>query len=646
MISRPPLVLVGHGTRSAVGVAEFRRFVERVRGLAGEGLPAVDGGFIELSSPSVTEAVAAMPVGTHPDMVAVPLVLTAAGHGKGDIPASLARERQLHPGLRWRYGRPLGPHPVLLDLLAKRIDAALAGEDPATAQVLLVGRGSSDPDANAEVAKVARLLWEGRGYAGAEFCFVSLAQPSVPAALGKIARIGADRVVVVPYFLFSGVLPDRVASQARGFAAGHQRIDVRVAGLIGDCDELAGLVLERYEEAIHGDIRMNCDTCAYRIAMPGFADKVGRAQTPHHHPDDDHPHAHAHPRDLDLVDRPRDRVDLRHHGDTELAAGLVDLAVNVRRPEPPQWLRAELARTLTRLAAYPDPAPATHAVAARHGRRDDEVLLTAGAAEAFVLIARVLRPSCAVVVHPQFTEPEAALRAAGHPVRRVLLSPADGFRLTAAAIPQEADLVMIGNPTNPTSVLHPAALLASLARPGRVLVVDEAFMDAVPGEPESLAGSPSVPGLLVVRSLTKTWGLAGLRIGYLLGDPALLGPLRGAQPLWAVSTPALAAARACCSPRAVAEAAAMARASAEDRAHLTRLLRGIEGVELTGDHQGPFLLIRVADGLAVRDGLRRRGFAVRRGDTFPGLGPDWLRVAVRDAATSDAFADSLREVLK
>ena len=310
MISRPPLVLVGHGTRSAAGVDEFRRFVERVRARAGGRLPAVDGGFIELSSPSLAEAVARMPAGTHQDgppkdgppkdgpprdMVAVPLVLTSAGHGKGDIPASLARERERHPGLRWRYGRPLGPHPVLLDLLAQRIAAALAGESPETTQVLLVGRGATDPDANAEVAKVARLLWEGRGYAGAEFCFVSLAEPSVPAALEKIRRIGAGRVVVAPYFLFPGVLPDRVAAQARQFAATRPRIEVRVAGLIGDCDELAGLVLERYEEAIRGDIRMNCDTCAYRIAMPGFAHMVGRPQTPHHHPDDDnHDHDHDH----------------------------------------------------------------------------------------------------------------------------------------------------------------------------------------------------------------------------------------------------------------------------------------------------------------------------------------------------------------
>ncbi len=336
---------------------------------------------------------------------------------------------------------------------------------------------------------------------------------------------------------------------------------------------------------------------------------------------------------------------LGYHGDAELAPGLIDLAVNVRRREPPDWLRAELGRTLPELAAYPDPVPATRAVAARHGRREDEVLLTAGAAEAFVLIARALRPVCAVVVHPQFTEPEAALRGAGHRVRRVLLSPADGFLLTADGIPEEADLVVVGNPTNPTAVLHPSASLAGLARPGRVVVVDEAFMDALPGEPESLAGASGVPGLLVIRSLTKTWGLAGLRIGYVLGAAGLLAPLRRVQPLWAVSTPALAAARACSSPRAVAEAGALAQASQEYRAHLTTLLRAIPGVRMVGVQRAPFVLINVRDGGEVRNGLRRRGFAVRRGDTFPGLGPDWLRIAVRDTGTSDAFAYSLREIL-
>jgi sirohydrochlorin cobaltochelatase len=294
--ARPPLLLIGHGTRSQAGVAEFGGFVERVRGRAEGSPPRVDGGFIELSRPPVGEVVARMkPAGTAPwEVVAVPLVLTAAGHGKGDIPAALAREQVRHPGLSYRYGRPLGPHPVLQDVLAARIDAELACAPRQGTHVVLAGRGSTDPDANAEVAKVARLLWEGRGYDAVELAFISLAEPSVPAALERARKLGARRIVVAPYFLFPGILPDRVAAQSRAFASSHPGLDVRVAALIGDCDELAALVLERYSEAMTGDIRMNCDTCAYRIAMPGFTDKVGRPQTPHHHPDD-HGHSHTHP---------------------------------------------------------------------------------------------------------------------------------------------------------------------------------------------------------------------------------------------------------------------------------------------------------------------------------------------------------------
>ncbi|MCL7457604.1 uroporphyrinogen-III C-methyltransferase [Micromonospora echinofusca] len=294
------LVIVGHGTRSAAGVEQFVAFVERVRRRAAGTLGDVEGGFIELSRPPLTDAVGALVERGHRSLVALPLVLTAAGHGKGDIPAALARERERHPGLSYVYGRPLGPHPLLHTALEQRVDAALAGADRAGTWVALIGRGSTDPDANAEVAKVARLLWEGRGYAGVEPGFVSLAEPSVPAVLERLRRLGARRIVVAPYFLFAGVLPDRIVAQSAAFAAAHPDLDVRVADLIGDCDALADLVLERHAEARRGDIRMNCDTCAYRVLMPGFADKVGRPQTPHDHPDDpvgghhhDH-HAHDH----------------------------------------------------------------------------------------------------------------------------------------------------------------------------------------------------------------------------------------------------------------------------------------------------------------------------------------------------------------
>src|SRR4051812_9430576 len=336
-------------------------------------------------------------------------------------------------------------------------------------------------------------------------------------------------------------------------------------------------------------------------------------------------------------------TDLHHHGDAELAPGLVDLAVNVRAGAPPPWLRTVLHAALDDSAAYPVAAPARAAVAGAHGREPAEVLLTAGAAEAFVLLARALRPHKAVVVHPSFTEPEAALRAAGHPVTRHLLRAEDGYRLDPAAVPEDADLVVLGNPTNPTSVLHPAAELAALARPGRVLVVDEAFADTVPGEPESLAGRGDLPGLLVVRSLTKTWGLAGLRVGYALGPADLVAALAAQQPHWPVSTPALAALRACTGPAALAEAETVAHQLTEHRAALLAALPA--GVEVVGTPRSSFVLLRVPGGAQVRERLRERGWAVRRGDTFPGLTSDHLRVAVRDPGTSRAFAAVLAEIL-
>jgi sirohydrochlorin cobaltochelatase len=175
---------------------------------------------------------------------------------------------------------------------------AAAGTAVEETAVLLVGRGSTDPDANAEVCKVARLLQEGRSYAFVEPAFVSLAQPDVAGGLARCRALGARRIVVAPYFLFDGVLPRRVGDQARAFAAEHPDVEVAVAGHLGDTDALAGLVVERYREALAGDIRMNCDTCAYRVLLPGFEDKLGAPQTPHHHPDDPaeqgHGHGHAH----------------------------------------------------------------------------------------------------------------------------------------------------------------------------------------------------------------------------------------------------------------------------------------------------------------------------------------------------------------
>ncbi|WP_181771447.1 Rv2231c family pyridoxal phosphate-dependent protein CobC [Amycolatopsis pittospori] len=331
--------------------------------------------------------------------------------------------------------------------------------------------------------------------------------------------------------------------------------------------------------------------------------------------------------------------DLGHHGDREVGEGLVDLAVNVRLPVPPAWLRAELAAALDDLAAYPDVTAATEAVASRHSLPVSRVLVTSGAAEAFTLLATALRPAHAVVVHPQFTEPEAALRAAGHPVDRVVLTPDDGFRLSE--IPDDADLVFVGNPTNPTSVLHPAADLLALGRPGRLVVVDEAFLDAVPGETESVAGQP---GFAVLRSLTKTWGIAGLRAGYVLAEESVVDTLRSVQPPWSVSSLAAVAVVACCRPEALEEAEKLAVAAESDREYLVSGLASL-GVEVPGEPRGPFVLVRLPGADGVRERLRDKGYAVRRGDTFPGLDARYLRIAVRDRETVDGFLAALASTL-
>ncbi len=324
--------------------------------------------------------------------------------------------------------------------------------------------------------------------------------------------------------------------------------------------------------------------------------------------------------------------------------------MNVRVPAPPAWLAELIADSISRLASYPQTEEAVRAIAGAHGQPINQVWPTAGGAEGFTLLARAAQPRHAVVVHPQFTEPEAALVAAGHRVDRVILTSESGFALDPERIPTDADLVIIGNPTNPTSALHPADSLRRLLRPGRLVVVDEAFMDAVPGQSESMI-APEMPGLLVLRSLTKTWGLAGLRAGYVVGDPTHLMALRSQQPPWSVSTPALAATVACLSPAALAIAEQAALEITGRRSYLLEQLAAL-GLPAVGVPRAPFVLIDTASVRGAHEhgwlrlALRDDGFAVRRGETFPGLNADWIRIAVRDPATTDAFITAIHSALE
>jgi sirohydrochlorin cobaltochelatase len=290
--SDPGLLIVGHGSRDPRGAGEFHELVSLVR----DRVPVpVEGGFIELSRPPISECVNRLKGSGAREISAVPLMLLAAGHAKDDIPATLAREKMSHPDLDFHYGRALGVRPELLELMDERISAFVSEEEKEETAVLIVGRGSSDPDANSDLAKMARLFFEGRPYPLVETAFVSLAPPSVPEALERCRRLGARRVAVFSYFLFTGVLEERIREQSEVFASENLDIEVRYAGYFGPDARVAALILDRYRESFEGDIRMNCDVCVHRVALPGFEEKVGAPATPHYHPDEpgqSHDHHH------------------------------------------------------------------------------------------------------------------------------------------------------------------------------------------------------------------------------------------------------------------------------------------------------------------------------------------------------------------
>ncbi|MGH9082593.1 MAG: precorrin-8X methylmutase, partial [Acidimicrobiales bacterium] len=312
--SGPPACLViGHGTRSAGGEDELRRFTASVA--AARPHVPTRAGFIEFVEPGLDAAVDGLIDAGARRVVAVPLVLLGAGHLKDDGPAALARARTRHGGVGFAYARDLGVHPDVLAVAAERAAAACRSLPGGGADaVVVVGRGSTDPDANADLAKVARLLADGRGLTagrpgpgtgapaghGPERraattperraattpdlglvvpAFVSLARPDVPAALDQCARLGARRIVVVPYFLFTGLLVERIGTQVAGWAAAHPDREVTVGAHLGADRRLVSLVWHRYDEAIGGPVHMNCDGCLYRAPLPGYEHRVGSSPT-------------------------------------------------------------------------------------------------------------------------------------------------------------------------------------------------------------------------------------------------------------------------------------------------------------------------------------------------------------------------------
>jgi sirohydrochlorin cobaltochelatase len=267
------LLGVAHGSRDDAAQEVVRELLVLTAALR-PGL-RTEAAYVDNASPSIRAAIARLVAEGERDITVVPLLLGAASHSKTDVAGSVQAARFAHPGLVLRYGRPLGPHPVVVEVLEKRLVDVGAAALP----VVLVANGSLDPDANAGVAATARLLWEGRGHPTVDYAFLSTTRPTLPEVLDRLR--GAGAVAVARYFLSPGHLPTKAAE-----LAAESGLDVVVSEPLGASEGLASLVLGRYDEARTGDIRMNCDACLYRIPFPGREGAVGAPQAPHNHPDD------------------------------------------------------------------------------------------------------------------------------------------------------------------------------------------------------------------------------------------------------------------------------------------------------------------------------------------------------------------------
>ena len=265
------LVGVAHGSKDPASQDVVERLLAKAAALR-PGLRTT-AAYVDNASPSVRSALASL----DEDAVVLPLLLTPASHSKTDVAAAVQEARTA--GRRLRYGRPLGPHPALVQVLVQRLaEASVDASDP----VVLVAGGAIDPDANAQVAATARLLLEAGEWPTVDIAFASTARPGVPTALERLRSQGFSRAAVARYFLGPGHLPRLVERQARQVDG----LEVLVTEPLGAADELARLVLERYDEALGGDVRMNCDVCLYRTPMRGREHLVGAPQEPHDHPDD------------------------------------------------------------------------------------------------------------------------------------------------------------------------------------------------------------------------------------------------------------------------------------------------------------------------------------------------------------------------
>jgi sirohydrochlorin cobaltochelatase len=315
------VMVCGHGSRDVDAIAQFNGLVRRLA----DRLPhyPVESGFLEFARPVLREGLDALRARGVDRVLAVPGMLFAAGHVKNDVPSVLNQYAADH-GLKIEFGRELGIDPKLLRAARDRIEACLdaaGGDVPREATLLVVvGRGTSDSDANGNVAKVARMLWEGMNFGWAEVGYSGVAHPRVDAVLERACQLGFRRIVVFPYFLFTGVLVERIYRQTDEVAARHPEVAFLKAGYLDDHPLVLDAFVERIEGIRGADVNMNCLLCKYREQIIGYEAAVGAPQEGHHHHVEGigtqphghhghghhghHHHDHAHPHGHDHLGRP------------------------------------------------------------------------------------------------------------------------------------------------------------------------------------------------------------------------------------------------------------------------------------------------------------------------------------------------------
>lgn len=282
------IMVCGHGSRNQNAAREFATVAEGLKARYPD--THVEYGYLEFCNPVISEGLDRLRANGITRVLAVPGMLFAAGHAKNDIPSVLNTYQAQNPGMVINYGRELGIDLKMIRAAGERIQAALDTANKEQGEVaihdtllMVVGRGSSDPDANSNASKVMRMLWEGFGFGWAETCYSGVTFPLVGPGLSHAAKLGYKRIIVFPYFLFTGVLVKRIYSETDAVAENHPEIQFIKASYLSDHPLVLDTFQDRVQEIMDGQALMNCQMCKYREQVLGFEAEVGLPQESHHH---------------------------------------------------------------------------------------------------------------------------------------------------------------------------------------------------------------------------------------------------------------------------------------------------------------------------------------------------------------------------